>query len=635
MTDKSFSHRPDIDGLRALAVTPVILFHYKIGPAEGGFLGVDVFFVISGYLITAQLLAVAEDLSFRKFISGFYARRIRRILPAVLTVLALCLLFGYFVLAPADLANLANSSAFSAVGIANFFFYANTGYFDRKAELQPLLHMWSLGVEEQFYFIWPFLIFLLVRLLRTPMRVCSCLVVLTLAGLAYAELAIVEAPKAAFFLPLPRAWELSSGALLAFLPAIRSRTLSEVIDWAGFVLLAASFSLYSASEHALGLNMVPVILGAACLVAARQADSVSHILSLKPLRWIGLLSFSLYLWHWPVLVFFRLLNLEAYPQGSETALLIAVTLGLAFLSYTLIETPIRKQEFRFAAKLTTPAFILVIACSLAVVKGDGLEYRLPPAAKTLAASAADYSSRRPECHRTDAFNPPLDESCRFGAQDSIPKVAMWSDSHGVELVHALGDLLQDKGISFLGLTYSSCPPAQNFRSVFQNGYQDFARKTLDYLVHDADIKTVIFAGYYELYQQGGSWSELKAGLEESLKVLAGNGKHVVLIASNPEMGFSLPQAGVRQAMLSSNPQLEVTLEQHRAFSAQTTEFLNYLRTKYPNVSIFDPADVLCNGKVCHMIRDGQTILFDADHLTLTAARPVAAELIRQLPELGQ
>lgn len=632
MTKKTLVHRPDIDGLRAIAVLSVVLFHYKIGVSSAGFLGVDVFFVISGYLITTQLLSLVEIQSFTKFLTGFYARRIRRIFPALLAVLATSLLFGYFTLPPADFSGLGKSTAYSAIGLANFFFFSHTGYFDRDAELQPLLHMWSLGVEEQFYFVWPALIFLLARFVRSPRRVFLYLVLFTLGGLIYAEQMVRAAPKAAFFLPLPRAWELSAGALLAFCPTINSRAFSEVIGWAGITLLGASLMFFNATEDALGGEMTPVVLGAACLVADRQRDSISYLLSLWPLRWIGLLSFSLYLWHWPVLVFFRLLNFEEFPQGRETVLLIGLTVLLSVLSYVWVETPVRRRGFPFAAGVTIPTLTVVLATSMIIVTSGGLESRLSATARTLSQSAGDFSPRRPECHRTDALNPPLGESCRYGEQGSLPEVAMWSDSHGVELAHALGEILQDQGKSVLGLTYSSCPPALKFRSQHQNGCQKFAKDALDYLVSHPEIHTVIIAAYYELYDQAGSWQDLAAGLNESLRALSGSGKRVVLVASTPEMGFSIPQAAVRLAMLNDAPLLEVPVERHRAFSHKAWDLLQSLVRAYSNVTVFDPTDVLCDANTCKMIVGSQTVLFDADHLTLSAARRMAQKLANELPE---
>lgn len=633
---KILLQRKDIDGLRAIAVLFVILFHYKIGPASRGLIGVDVFFVISGYLITAQLLSLVETQCVSTFLSSFYGRRIRRIFPALLTVLAASLVAGFFLLIPSELEALANSAIYSSIGLANVFFFLHTGYFDRKAELQPLLHMWSLGVEEQFYFFWPALLFVLTRVMGSRRRVFLCLAAVTASGLAYAQLTEQADPKAAFFLPLPRAWELSAGALLAFCPPIGSRMISELAGWTGIALLALSLIYFGTGEDRLGIEMVPVILGAGLLVAQRRSDTVARLLSMQPLPWIGLLSFGLYLWHWPVLVFFRLVNAEKYPTGSETAALLGLTTLLSLASYAMIETPVRRRNFTFTAYVTVPALGAVIIASLIMVVSGGLDMRLTASARTLSDSARDFSPRRPKCHRSETLDLPLERSCLFGAQQSGPEIAMWSDSHGVELAHALGEiLLQEKRGAVLGLTYSACPPAQDFTSLFQKGCTEFGKDAAAYLVLHPEIHTVILATYFELYDQAGLWPQLSDGFERSVKILAASGKHVVLIASNPELGPSIPQAAARQAMLTATPRLEVPIGQHRAYSHKASAFLNYLQKSYPNVTLFDPADVLCDAKACPMIVDGRAVLFDADHLTLTAARRVARRLVAELPEMQE
>lgn len=253
MTENCLRYRPDIDGLRAIAVVSVILFHYQLAAASNGFLGVDIFFVLSGYLITKQLQSLPLENGFKHFLIGFYLRRLRRILPALLVVLSATLAVGFFLLPPEDFKELGKSGFFSVFGLANLYFVNNIGYFDRAAEFQPLLHMWSLGVEEQFYLIWPAFFFLLFGPGNARRFGVGVLVVGLMVGLAYAEWTASRDAKAAFFLPFPRAWELLAGAFLAFLPRIESRALSEVAGWCGFALLASSLAFADASESALVL----------------------------------------------------------------------------------------------------------------------------------------------------------------------------------------------------------------------------------------------------------------------------------------------------------------------------------------------------------------------------------------------
>lgn len=619
-------YRPDIDGLRAVAVLSVILFHYQISGVSNGYLGVDIFFVISGYLITRQLQTIVSEPCFRTFLFSFFARRLRRILPALLAVLGVTLAVGFFILPPEDFKELGSSSFLSVFGLANLYFFNNTGYFDRAAEFQPLLHMWSLGVEEQFYLVWPGLFFLLFGRGMNRRTGIGVLVVGLIVGLAYAEWTEARDAKAAFYLPVPRAWELLVGALVAFVPRIESRALSELLGWCGCALLAWSLFFTDASEGTLGLEMVPTILGAALVVSDRCPSRVAMLLSIVPLRWIGQLSFSLYLWHWPVLVFFRLVNLEALPKGDEALVLMAVTTILSVASFFLIERPVRRLPLSLAMKVIAPALIMVPVACAGVVFFDGLEWRLSPVARSLAESAQDFSQRRPDCHRTDDMNLPLEESCRYGDQASLPSVVVWSDSHGVELAHALGERLGGDGQSVLGATYSSCPPAQGFASQYQEGCTQFNEDMLEFLLSRREIETVVLAAYYELYDRDGLWPQLVTGLDKTVAELTEGGKSVVLVLSSPEIGYSVPQAGVRLAMVTDEPRIDLARSAHDLFAEKATEMLNDLASRYPNTAIFDVAGTLCNLSVCPLIVEDRAMLFDADHLTMTAARRVVPEL---------
>ena len=227
--------RTDIEGLRAIAVSSVLLFHYDRSWLPGGFVGVDVFFVISGYLITKRLEESIARNNGRLLpvLFDFYGRRIRRIYPALLAVLATTLAVGWFFLIPDDYALTGESAAYAAVGAGNLFYYWNTGYFDRSAELQLLLHTWSLGAEEQFYLVWPFLLFTLLTGVKSRGWVAVAISALIVVGLLYSARTVTVAPKSAFYLPFARAWELGAGALIAFLPTISNRWLSEVFGLAG------------------------------------------------------------------------------------------------------------------------------------------------------------------------------------------------------------------------------------------------------------------------------------------------------------------------------------------------------------------------------------------------------------------
>jgi peptidoglycan/LPS O-acetylase OafA/YrhL len=337
------NYRPDIDGLRAVAVLSVLAFHYgaALSPEwrlPGGFTGVDVFFVISGFLITFKL---AEDIAAGTFsILGFYDRRICRILPALLVMLAVTLFAGKFLLMPGDYKALAISTAASAFGVSNFFFLSHTGYFDQSADLLPLLHAWSLAVEEQFYLVWPPLLFVIAAG-RKRIDIAAALAAIVIIGFAASVLWFDANPKAAFFMAVPRAWELAIGALLVFLPPL-SRAFGEVATAMGVALIGGGFILVSASSFP-GVAALYPCLGATLVIWPRSeaAKAATWLGILSP---IGLISYSLYLWHWPVWVLFRTYINGGVPRIREAASLALLSIALATLSYLFVERPFRKRK---------------------------------------------------------------------------------------------------------------------------------------------------------------------------------------------------------------------------------------------------------------------------------------------------
>ena len=302
-TQEGTPYRADIDGLRALAVLPVLFFHFHIKLFSGGFVGVDIFFVISGYLITQIIFA---DLKRDRFsIVTFYERRIRRIFPALLTVLAVTTLVAFTVLLPAEVEDYGKSLMAATISFSNVYFWSESGYFDAPASLKPLLHTWSLGVEEQFYLLFPLLMAWLYRNHRRYLP--HVLIVAALASFGAAVYVMQTNPSSAFYLPHLRAWELMIGAMLAigmFPPLLKSWQ-RELAASVGFALIVFAVLTYTAATPFPGLNAVAPCVGAALILAAGQHGTtvVGRVLSLKPIVWVGLISYSLYLWHWPVMSF--------------------------------------------------------------------------------------------------------------------------------------------------------------------------------------------------------------------------------------------------------------------------------------------------------------------------------------------
>lgn len=619
------NYRPDIDGLRAVAVLSVVLYHYGTNWLPGGFTGVDVFFVISGYIITFHSLNRIELGTFT--IADFYRRRMKRIVPPLVPVVSAVLVFGWMYLMPSEYIELAKSASSATLGFGNLYFYRNTDYFDQAAETQPLLHTWSLGVEEQFYFVWPLLLWVGLPLMASRSRFRMALATAVALGFFYAVWQTNQNPKVAFYLPHPRAWELGLGALIAFLPKISYGWLSEVLSGIGIVLIGWSVLAISQFDVFPGVNAAYACVGTALLVWPKEHSTAgSRLLSLAPLQQIGLISYGLYLWHWPLIVFYRHLTLEQSPGVVQVLVLLMGCIAISYLSYQYIERPIIRSREPVVRYLSVSAFAAIVA-GVAIIQWEGVPDRLPESVLAYASGANDYSQRRPECHRTDEFNPPLEESCLYGDQKAQPTSAVWGDSHGVELGEALGRRLAVHGKSVLGVTYSSCPPALNFKAPLQNGCEAFTAKAIEFLINSPSIHTVFLAAYYEFYLNSPAGSALLAGLTNTVEALAATGKHVVLIASNPELpGVSIPQAAARLSMVGKVDTLAVTLKEHEAHSAAARHHLESLAAKYYNVSIFDPADALCHRGRCDLVADGKPLLFDDNHLSRSGAAIVAAAM---------
>lgn len=623
--ESSVAHRSDIDGLRAIAVLAVIFYHYGADWLPGGFTGVDVFFVISGYIITVRIRQDIEKDAFSLF--EFYIRRIKRIYPPLILILIFCLLFGWYFYLTSDYVMLSKSVMFATIGVSNLYFLNNTDYFDPAADTHSLLHTWSLGVEEQFYLVWPITLCIGVRLIRSPILLRLVLVCAAGSAFAYAVWYVGYDPKGAFYLPHARMWELATGAAIAYFPALRSKVATELMTTAGLGLITFGFLTITAQSKFPGMNALCPCLGAALIVWPKVTQGLSSApLVWWPMRHIGLISYGLYLWHWPLLVFYNHLYLQAPPDLETTAGLLLTTFVLSGISYILLELPIRNAG-PAAAWGTVAVCIAIIGASSVIYFGNGLPSRLPDQVVLLAEGVNDYNKRRPQCHRTYEHNPPLDYSCRYGNQSVSSVAAIWSDSHGVELGEAIGNIMEENSESIIGITYSSCPPAMNFKAPLQKGCEKFNESVLRYLLSHPEIKTVYLAAYYEFYLNSDSKNELFPGIELAVRELARAGKRIIIIASNPEMGIRIPQAAAQLAMVGQVETLAISKEEHVKFSASAREFIDNLSKTYAGVEIFDPAEALCDDEMCPMVRDGKPMLFDDNHLS----RAGAAIAVQSIP----
>src|ERR1700737_1117480 len=375
LSSPSSRYRPDIDGLRAIAVMLVVNFHAFPEAMPGGFCGGDIFFVISGFLITGILLRELDQKRFS--LLAFYNRRIRRIFPALIVVLCVTLVLGWLWMLPAAYAQLSSDVFASAAFFANIALLLQSGYFDIESARKPLLHLWSLGIEEQFYLFWPLILMLAARL-RLSILATAC--VIGLASFVLNVAMIGLDPIAPFFLPFPRAWELLAGAVLAcsWNQISQTSTASNLRASIGLVLIAVAAGVLETKSAFPGWWAILPVAGAALLLSAPAAWFCRTLLASRPLVWIGLISYPLYLWHWPLLVFFGIIKFGPLTL-VERELILGLSALLAWLTYWLVESPFRfgRPSPLKLASLCAGMVLITVAGGI-VVQGRGFDFRLPP-----------------------------------------------------------------------------------------------------------------------------------------------------------------------------------------------------------------------------------------------------------------
>ncbi|MCL4065353.1 acyltransferase [Pseudomonas sp. GX19020] len=592
----SLNYRPDIDGLRTLAVVPVVLFHAGIPGFSGGYVGVDVFFVISGYLITSILLR--EMSSGQYSLARFYERRIRRIFPALIAMLTFVIVFAPLSLLPSELRTLPREILGTILFLANIVFWREADYFATAAEEKPLLHMWSLGVEEQFYIFAPLALWLVFRYARRAIHIVIGITLIT--SLALSIIFTPSSPSMAFYLLPTRAWELLVGALIAAgLPKARDQRVAEALAAFGLVLLLYAIFAFDPGMEFPGYVAIVPVLGSALIIQFAKGTVIGKFLSLRAFVGIGLISYSLYLWHWPLTVFFR--DWGALSELSGKFTVVALSVIAAWLSWRFVERPFRNPEKWPSRRLTIAAAMAAstLCVAAAVIHlTNGWPSRFSAEAVAFDDARGDVSPDRAACHISGGLRSP-ERWCRLGGE---PNVALWGDSHGVEMARALSD----GGTPILQITYSACPPARGYAPLNRPDCGAHNQIVLKALRDDKSIDQVVLVANYRLYSD-----DALRGITESAEALRSAGKTVLVLEQAPSPGHNVPSmlaAGVREPFPSSETPIIIS---------GMSGMLRYTES-------------LCPGGLCPLQIAGMPILFDDGHLSMTAARAVAPVIAKGL-----
>ena len=616
--------RRDIEGLRAVAVLSVLIFHFHGWLVPGGFTGVDIFFVISGYLITGSCV---HDLDAGKFsIVRFYWKRARRIIPALTATILVATIGAYAILLPADLVDYSWSAIASATFWSNVYFWQTSNYFSPDAELRPLLHTWSLSVEEQFYIFMPVLISIIYRYLGR--RWTIVLLPILVASFAASVVATYNAPTANFYLIVTRAWELLLGALLMLvkLPPARSTRVVEAVGLAGAGLLAYGLFGLQPSDSFPGVNAIYPCLGAALVIYAgdshpdlKSQPIVSRLLSLSPMTFIGRISYSLYLVHWPLISLYRYKYLGDPGIWTGFAMFVA-SIGLAALSWRFIEQPFRQSGPWTGPKpiLAGAAAALAGICAIGYVglRGDGFPARYPDFAQVHIRATEDW--RVGSC-----FNVGSNDLTQFTVAGCMrtsgyPVNAMlWGDSFAAHYSPGLEPNADRLGANVIQYTFAGCPPDLSYYSYARPACTRFNARALD-IIRAEKISTVVLSARWTDYQNRGF-----AGLSETIARLQAMNVRVVLIGQSPQFAADIQKvayAAKRKGDTSGKARLRMDpdINERVAAAAHGAEFINPLRS-------------LCSGDMCPY-REGDEFLYsDYGHLSAYGAR-LAIELY--WPPLG-
>ncbi|MDO9384681.1 MAG: acyltransferase family protein [Hyphomicrobiaceae bacterium] len=605
-------YRPDLDGLRAVAVSMVIAFHLNEEQVPGGFTGVDVFFVLSGFFITSQIADKLRDGSFT--FSDFYGRRVRRILPALVVVLLITTLAAFVILLPEELRQYGRTLTAAVLSVSNLIFWARSDYFAAPAETELLLHTWSLSVEEQFYIIFPACLFLLYRFGKTKIR--SVLLVGLLVSFLGSCLLGLSYPDAAFYLLPSRAWELLVGASLALRVVPNATSTSQRI-WMGTlgaVLIVSSAFLLSENMVLQVAILVPVA-GSALLIwsgyGGPHPEGVAcRVLSARPIVFLGRISFGLYLWHWPIIVLARLVWPGEF-SALQQATILALTFFGAICSWVFVEQPIRRQAWNWTSgKSLAAAGAMVIAT--AVVTGETIRGwppgTLSPQAARLAQGAMDISPFRPSCHRSGRSVETVSSACILGHGKTM--VTVFSDSHGTELAAALSEIPEFR---VRQLTTSSCSPAGLSRQIPLCGA--IVRATLSELVAEEPTIIVLTAAFSFWSRDPQNWP----AFEESIAALQALGHAIIVVGDVPPFASatSLPKYLARRTRLGISMN-GYDYKVSPGILQSDQEIRGLAARRGVGFVLLDA--VLCPEGQCMMTIDGAPVLFDDHHMSMTAAR---------------
>jgi peptidoglycan/LPS O-acetylase OafA/YrhL len=642
--NRSSAFRPDIEGLRAVAILLVVACHCGISWCSGGFIGVDVFFVLSGYLITSLLVAEIRRTS-RIDLPRFYARRARRLLPALLLVLLVTLAAALVIQAPGELNFTGRAARATALYISNIFFDVNaSNYFAPDVESNPFLHTWSLGVEEQFYLFWPLLVVLGIRVGATRRALGTLMSAVAVVSLLFCIWSTAHHSTTAFYQLPARAWEFAFGGLLAgaSLPKLGAVVWSAV-GWIGLAaILATAYLLQDDSGFPGWVATIPALGTVAVLAAgvALPGRGVCILLDVRPMQYIGARSYSWYLWHWPFIVF-SVAIAPAIPVAAKV-IIAAASLAAAALTYRFLEQPVRHnpqlaRRTALSLALAGTTAIGTAALALLVMRlSDGLASR--PSIRPIVAAGADVADMaREKC--VSLGQSTVVRTCTFGDPASATEVALFGDSHALQWFNALERLARESGWRLVTVIKPGCAASDIQPKIRSAAVCDTWRaKALETIIaqHPALVVVGSFTSRFGQDKSAQSDPELKRltlGTRAMLDQLTRAGLNVALLRDTPLPPFDVPTCLARSTLHHWLGAGSCEFDRDAALSPRVFAAEKRATDGMPGVHILDLTDQICPARVCPVILHNVIVYRDRTHLTGTFAGSLAPTMGRRLTEV--
>lgn len=618
----SIPYRSEIDGLRAIAILAVVLYHARIG-LRAGLVGVDVFFVISGYLITALLLR-EWDTTERIKLFDFYSRRVRRLFPALILVVISTLIASVFLLSPLGmLREVAHSAAASLLFVGNLFFQQHTGgYSSPSAAHFPLLNMWSLGVEEQFYLLWPLSLLIVLRWYRQA--AFKILAGLGLASLICAEVLTLINPTAAFYEMPARLWELAVGGLIALWPA---QKLADGRLLAGLGIIIVIGAVFFPIHPFPGVGAVPAVAGTALLIYAVHGSTrlgwTGLVLRSTPMMFFGLISYSLYLWHWPLLSLWRMTH-PGKPHIAMILLVCAVSVLLAWLSYRFVEQPFRRRRLRdSSSRIVASGLVAVIAlASASVILGNSLGQN-SPRTDLATRTANDFPPNRFQCNFLETeSNAGFPRSSCVSVSGKPVRVAIWGDSHALAWEPFAAALARREGVAEVSYTRDGCQPALGFGSgssyLAIKRCQEFNRLVFNSL---QNIHVLIISA---LWPKPNHAPDFYTKFQATIAQLIPRIPQIILLGPTPYLRGSVPDCMADRDL----PACAISYKDYWVQSQPVRERLKLLAHQYGNVRYIELGRFFCNSQICPAMKNGYGLYWDTNHVSTSAVRKFSHKYLK-------